>query len=503
MSVSYRLPEYVILFRVHFWLSILITLVIGFLPYQLFYISVFGSALAILAMPVIWILYRAKISEARIFVWAFLIMNVSCTPILLYGLDLFDDWESAFSSLMLGFLLFIVLLSLNQSRHTRELREQAQQIEAASKAKDAFLTTMSHELRTPMHAVVISGTLLQQTKLTPQQSNYVEKLQASAQHMLDLINNILDVSRLNHTKSDIKVQLFTLEDILENLEKLLGDQAREKGLTFTLKSEYPITRSLLGDPIRISQILLNLLDNAVKFTDHGLVSLRIKPMGQWSNRVELQFTVSDTGIGLSIKEQERLFEPFFQANSSISRRYRGTGLGLTISHDLVKHLGGELQVRSKPTQGSSFSFKLILALAEQPTNFSPPAAIQTYQEKRVLLVDDDALNQFFGKELLTVLGVKVELAESGAVALSKLKETRYDLVFMDVSMPDLDGYQTTQLIRHELGLSQLPIVALTAHAISGEQERCLAAGMNDYLAKPFSMQELETMLTRWLITNSN
>ncbi len=503
MSVSYRLPEYVILFRVHFWLSILITLVIGFLPYQLFYISVFGSALAILAMPVIWILYRAKISEARIFVWAFLIMNVSCTPILLYGLDLFDDWESAFSSLMLGFLLFIVLLSLNQSRHTRELREQAQQIEAASKAKDAFLTTMSHELRTPMHAVVISGTLLQQTKLTPQQSNYVEKLQASAQHMLDLINNILDVSRLNHTKSDIKVQLFTLEDILENLEKLLGDQAREKGLTFTLKSEYPIARSLLGDPIRISQILLNLLDNAVKFTDHGLVSLRIKPMGQWSNRVELQFTVSDTGIGLSIKEQERLFEPFFQANSSISRRYRGTGLGLTISHDLVKHLGGELQVRSKPTQGSSFSFKLILALAEQPTNFSPPAAIQTYQEKRVLLVDDDALNQFFGKELLTVLGVKVELAESGAVALSKLKETRYDLVFMDVSMPDLDGYQTTQLIRHELGLSQLPIVALTAHAISGEQERCLAAGMNDYLAKPFSMQELETMLTRWLITNSN
>lgn len=505
MLVAYRLPRYAILFRIHFWLAILTMLIVGFLPYQLFYISVFGGALLVLAIPVIWILHKAKVSEARIFVWAFLIMNVSCIPILLYGLDLFDDWAIAFNSLMLGFLLFIVLLSLNQSRHTRELRDQAQQIEASSKAKDAFLTTMSHELRTPMHAVVISGTLLQQTKLTPQQSDYVEKLQVSAQHMLDLINDILDVSRLNHTKADVKIQAFTLQAILENLEKLLSDQAREKHLDFILNSEYSITTPLLGDPTRLSQILLNLLDNAVKFTDDGLVSLTIKPMGQWLNRVELQFTVADTGIGLSFKEQERLFEPFFQVNSSTSRRYRGTGLGLTISYDLVKHLGGELQVRSKPSQGSSFFFKLMFALAEQqPINsFTQPFTVRNYQEKRVLLVDDDSLNQFFGKELLTVLGVKVDLAESGAVALIKLKETSYDLVFMDVSMPDLDGYQTTQLIRHELEFTELPIVALTAHAISGEHERCLAAGMNDYLAKPFSIQELETMLTRWLIKNDN
>lgn len=504
MSIPYRLPNYINIFRVHFWLSLLTALIVSFLPYQLFYISIFGAALVIIATPVTWTLYKAKVSEARVFIWAFLIMIITCTPILLYGFGFFDDWEVAFNSLMLGFLLFIVLLSLNQSRHTRELREQSQQIEASSKAKDAFLTTMSHELRTPMHAVVISGTLLQQTKLTSQQTSYVEKLQVSAQHMLDLINNILDVSRLQQSKSELKLQTFTLQDILENLEKLLADQARHKGLEFTLNSEYLVTIVLLGDPMRLSQILLNLLDNAVKFTDQGLVSLTIKSIGQWQNRVELQFTVADTGIGLSLKEQERLFEPFFQANSSISRRYRGTGLGLTISHDLVKHLGGDLQVKSKPSQGSTFFFKLMFALAEQPViSFTPPAVIHDYQKKRVLLVDDDPLNQFFGRELLAALGIKVELAESGAAALIKLNEMHYDLVFMDVSMPDLDGYQTTQLIRHELQLTNLPIVALTAHAISGEHERCLAAGMNDYLAKPFSIQELETMLTRWLIKKDN
>lgn len=505
MSISQRLPFWANLFKIHFWLSSLVTVLIYFMPFQLFYPSFFGLALLLLMIPVLWILYRDQVPEAKGFLWAFVVIFVSCIPILLFGLGFLHEDAVPLKILMLGFLLFVVLLSLSQSMRTRELREQAQQIEASSKAKDAFLMIMSHELRTPMHAVVSSGTLLQQTKLTAQQSDYVAKLQASAGHMLSLINNILDVSRLNHTKADVKNQVFTLQAIVENLEKLLSDQAREKGLEFILNSEYSITLPLLDDPIRLSQILLNLLDNAVKFTDEGLVNLTIKPMGQWLNRVELQFTVTDTGIGLSLKEQERLFEPFFQVNSSISRRYRGTGLGLTISYDLVKQLGGELQVRSKPAQGSAFFFKLMFTLAEQQpiSHFIQPLTIRNYQEKRVLLVDDDSLNQFFGKELLMVLGVQVDLAESGAVALVQLKEVRYDLVFMDVSMPDLDGYQTTQLIRHELQLTELPIVALTAHAIFGEHERCLAAGMNDYLAKPFSIQELEIMLARWLIKNDN
>lgn len=501
MSIPCRLTIYANLFKIHFWITVFFILIIHFLNFKIFYPSILGGFLFLLAVPVIFVLYREKIPEARSFVWAFAVILLSCIPIIFYGLGLFKDWVVALNLLMLGFLLFIVLLSLTQSMRTRELRDQAQQIEASSKAKDAFLMTMSHELRTPMHAVVSSGALLRQTRLTAQQNDYVEKLQASAEHMLNLINNILDVSRISHAESEVKSQPFSLQSILESLEKLLGDQARNKGLKFELISDYPINNWLMGDSIRLSQILLNLLDNAVKFTDIGFVKLKIKTVGQWLDKIELEFIVTDTGLGLSLKEQERLFEPFFQANSSINRRHTGTGLGLTISHNLVKRLGGELKVKSKPEQGASFSFRLSFTLAKQEAELLVPSIRITYsyQDKKVLLVDDDLLNQFFGKELLESLGVQVELASSGQEAMIKLKENFYDLIFMDVSMPDLDGYQTTQLIRSELQLRNLPIVALTAHAISGERERCLSAGMDDYLAKPFSIHDLEAMLIRWLL----
>jgi len=500
MSVRERLPKLASLLRVHFWLTLFVLLIIYFIPFGLSIMSALGASLLVITVVILWILYQAKIPEARAIVWAFIVFAISLIPLFLFSFDLFENWFLAFNILMLGFLLFTVLLSLNQSARTRELREQAQRIEATSRAKDAFLMTMSHELRTPMHAVVSGGTLLQQTVLTRQQRDYVEKLQVSAQHMLSLINNILDVAKINHTNPDLKKHSFTLQGILENLEKLLGDHARHKGLSFKVSSDYPIENLLIGDPVSLSQILLNLLDNALKFTDIGSVSLIIKPVGHWLGKVELEFAVTDTGLGLSLKEQERLFEPFFQADSSVNRRYSGTGLGLTISHNLVRHLGGELQVKSKRGQGSCFFFKLVFELEQQPVSFPQvPITIGFYPDKRVLLVDDDPLNQFFGKELLKSLGVEVDLAESGESSLSQLEANNYDLVFMDVSMPGLDGYQTTQRIRQELKRADLVIVALTAHAISGERERCLAAGMNDYLAKPFSIQELDQMLARHLL----
>ncbi|WP_298608380.1 hybrid sensor histidine kinase/response regulator [uncultured Thiothrix sp.] len=502
LYIAERLPVWANLFRIHFWLSFLIMLIIYLLPFQFFFPSFFGLVLLLLVAPVVWILYKNQLPEAMTFVWAFSVILISCMPSFLFGIGVLTEDRVALNISMFGFLLFIVLLSISQSTRTRELRDQAQQSEAANKAKDALLMTMSHELRTPMHAVVSSGTLLRQTQLTVQQSDYVAKLQASAQHMLSLINNILDVSRMTHVQPEVKVQPFSLQAVLENLEKLLGDQARHKGLKFDLVSEYPTHIILMGDSMRLSQVLLNLLDNAVKFTDVGSVSLIIKPIGKWLNKIELGFNVADTGLGLSLKEQERLFEPFFQANSTINRRYKGTGLGLTISYNLVKHLGGQLSVKSRPAQGSSFFFKLSFTIAEQQAETADTQISVTtkhhYQNKMVLLVDDDPLNQFFGQELLNALGVKVKVAASGESTLVKLQADAYDLIFMDVSMPDLDGYQTTQLIRSQLGLHTLPIVALTAHAIAGERERCLAAGMNDYLAKPFSIQELEAMLARWL-----
>lgn len=503
MSISQRLPFWANLFKIHFWLALLLIPLIYFLPFQLFYPSLFGVLLLAISTPVLWILYKAEVAEARNFVWAFALMLVSSIPILLFGAGFLEEDTTALKILMFGFLFFTMILSLNQSTRTRELREQAQQSEASSKAKDALLMTMSHELRTPMHAVVSSGTLLQQTSLTVQQRDYVAKLQASAQHMLRLINNILDASRMSHVKPEVKIQAFNLQDILDSLEKLLGDQARNKGLVFELASDYPTNIVLMGDSMGLSQVLLNLLDNAVKFTDSGSVSLKIKPIGQWLNKIDLSFTVSDTGLGLSLTEQEHLFEPFFQASSNINRRYKGTGLGLTISYHLVRHLGGELQVNSHAAKGSKFFFKLNFGIAAPQETSQVPQPIElnkpNYQNKSVLLIDDDPLNQFFGQELLTVLGVQVEVAASGESSLTKLKFKKYDLVFMDVSMPGLDGYQTTQLIRTELNLLALPIIGLTAHAIGGERERCLAAGMNDYLAKPFSIQELEAMLKQWLL----
>lgn len=348
MDIPKRLPLMANFFRIHFWLTVFIGCIIYILPFGLFFTSSLGLTLLGIATPVLWRLYRANIPEAKSFVWAYIVILASCIPLLLHGVGLIADLVLPLKILLVGFLIFTLLLSLNQSMRTRELREQAQQIEASGKAKDAFLMTMSHELRTPMHAVVSSGTLLQQTQLTEQQANYVAKLQASAQHMLSLINNILDVSRMSHVKPEVHEQAFTLQFLLDNLEKLLGDQARQKGLSFDLVSEYPPQTLLLGDAMSLSQILLNLLDNAVKFTDSGSVSLTIRAVGYWRDKIELKFEVSDTGLGLSLKEQARVFEPFFQANATSNRRYRGTGLGLTISHNLAKHLGGHLELASKP-----------------------------------------------------------------------------------------------------------------------------------------------------------
>jgi signal transduction histidine kinase/CheY-like chemotaxis protein len=505
MNIPERFPNYANLYRINFWLAIFVAIIVYILPFAILYPSILGTLLLFMSIPVIWILYRANVPEARSFVVAFIVVTLSCAPILLYAFGVVHNWTVALAIFMIGFVVFVVLLSLTQSRRTLILRHQAQQIEAASKAKDSLLMTMSHELRTPMHAVVSSGTLLQKTALTKQQSGYVEKLQISAQHMLNLINNILDVSRLSHAQPELQVQPFKLKIIFQNLEKLLNHKAQQKGLNFDLVSDYPEDSLLLGDVTKLSQVLLNLLDNALKFTEQGSISLTVNARGQWLSKIELSFIVADTGIGLSLQEQERLFEPFFQASSSNSRRYSGTGLGLTISHHLVQQLGGELKFKSKQHQGTSFFFNLTFPLAElnAPTHEPAAATSHDYQAQSILLVDDDPLNQFFGKELLTMLGVQVDLASSGSDSLLKLRQAHYDLVFMDISMPDLDGYQTTQLIRHDLGLHTLPIVALTAHALSGERERCLAAGMNDYLAKPFNVQDLDAMLARWLKDNKN
>jgi len=477
-----------------------------FIPYDFMMAGLLALCLLVLVTPVIFILSLRGRREAQNTAWAFIVITLSILPLLLIGIGVIDNWPPAMDLAQVGIMAFMILLSLTQAERTRDLREQSQRAEAASLAKGEFLASMSHEIRTPMNAVINTGTLLQQTNLTAVQRSYIDRLDTAAKHMLHLINDILDLSRLENAQPILEQIPFTLGEILTSLEQLLADHATHKKLSLQFHSLYPQDIALSGDPIRLSQILLNLLNNALKFTEQGQVVLRISatPLAERTPpHVELHFSVTDTGCGLSEQQQQRLFEPFSPINQSRDHRYRGTGLGLSISSKLVAAMGGTLSVESSVGKGSRFFFSVTFArhtaLVPQTTKEPAPQPIALMHDTHILLVDDDELNQFLGQKLLQILGVKVSIAESGAAAIQQVQQHTFDLVFMDVSMPDMNGYETTQHIRQDARFTHLPIIALTAHAIAGERERCLASGMNDYLTKPFQLDQIRQMLHQWRI----
>lgn len=521
MNLPTRLPCMAYLIRWVFWVSLLLIPVAPLVLFADLMQGILGAILLILVSFSTVTLYRRNVSEARSFMWAFLVLLICTIPVILVSLGIIDYWPPTVDLLHVGLLCFAILLSLTQSERIRVLREQGQRAEAVSRAKGEFLTTMSHELRTPMNAVISSSTLLQQTPLTPQQQDYVDRLETSSRHMLNLINDILDLSRIESPQMTLEHCRFTLQDIHLNLHKLLDGQAQRKGIGFLIDSGFPDQTLLVGDPTRLSQVLLNLLDNAIKFTERGQVTLFIREVlpASTAEHVWLHFAVTDTGMGLSPQQQEDLFEPFTQAQSSTTRHYGGTGLGLAISRKLVELMGGSLELESALQKGSRFFFTLEFPLAmPEETYAGHPIASATVVQKyptpderrmggfsltceevsRILLVDDDEMNLFFGREILTMLGAQVTTANSGTAAIHQLHQLCFDLVFMDVSMPEMDGYETTRRIRAEARFTTLPIIALTAHAISGERERCCDAGMNDYLTKPIDLEQLRRLLHHWL-----
>lgn len=432
-------------------------------------------------------------------------------PTLLRGAGLIDNVPLLTDSMYFILLLALILLSLTQAEQVRIKTENAERIAATTQAKDEFLTTMSHELRTPMNAVVNAGRLLQRTPLNNTQNNYVARLNISSQHMLALINDILDLARLDSHLLQLESIPFCLkDDVLIPVEQLLQEHAHKKQLRLIIDNQSQLsTQQLLGDPTRLRQILINLLNNAIKFTEEGEIRLSIHKQIPTDNRYNeqhyhLQFVISDTGIGISPEQQEKLFKPFSQADSSISRQYGGSGLGLAICQKLVQNMGGSLTLESAVNQGSRFFFTI--AFTQQQTSAALSTNTNDPIEKtsasldncRILLVDDDEMNRFFGRELIASLGVNIDVADSGEQALAKLRSQTFDLVFMDVSMPTMDGYETTRRIRHDLQQTHLPVIALTAHAIAGERERCLQAGMNDYLTKPFEIVQLEQAIQNTL-----
>ena len=379
-----------------------------------------------------------------------------------------------------------------------EAREAA--LETA-RLKSQFLANMSHEIRTPMVGVLGSAELLLGDSLPSEQRQFVQIIHSNSQHLLKVINDVLDFSKLEAGKLDLEYQWFDLDRCIDEVTQVMEHQAFEKLIELTVDAKGTVPNRLRGDVYRLKQVLFNLMGNAVKFTPmRGKVSLIISADISQETAV-LKFEVTDTGIGIAQRNHAKLFQAFSQVDASFSRQHEGSGLGLTISKQLVKQMEGRIDFKSIPGKGSSFWFTARFEVGYPEPLAAPVEAIvpinREFQPLMILLVEDNAINQFVMQHHLQRLGHRSEAASTGREALQKLSQNRFDMVLMDCQMPELDGYSTTRIIRRSLAYASLPIIALTAHALAEERQRCLDAGMNDYLSKPVSQVELSQMLQRW------
>ncbi len=472
-----------------------------------------GSALMLVVGVAVWLLVRTLV------VWPLTQFTKQVQAMGAGGVPQYSDLGGTriaeFATLQQRFSQLMGQVAQDQERIAEQnatleqrVADRTKELEAANRAKGEFLARMSHEIRTPMNAVIGLSNLTLRTELDAVQRNYLEKVLGSAQALLGIINDILDFSKIEAGKLSIESIAFDVRASMDNLSSMLGFKASEKGLRLDAVVGPDVPALLMGDAMRLGQVLLNLTGNALKFTEKGGVRVTVDVVSRTDSRVRLRFGVEDSGIGMTPEEVGQLFQSFHQTDGSITRRFGGTGLGLAISKQLVELMGGKVWVESTPGVGSKFLFELEFALATALAIDQRQASVENSPIRRkvdrirgakVLLVEDNAINQLVARSLLEINGVVVDIANNGLEGVEKALKGDYALVLMDIQMPEMDGLTATRQIRATPGFDALPIVAMTANAMATDYQSSIDAGMNDHITKPIDHKQLTATLERWIL----
>lgn len=393
----------------------------------------------------------------------------------------------------------------------QEIQKARELAEKSMKVREIFLANMSHEIRTPMNAVLGFTRLLYETKLSEEQKGFIDAIHFSGENLLVIINDILDLSKIRSGKMLVDICEFNLDELVTGIISILKPKAIEKGLQLCYKISQDLPSIVKGDPVRLNQVLTNLISNAIKFTEKGGVYLDIDATGIEEKEFIIEFSVRDTGIGIPEDKQAIIFENFVQSSSDTARKYGGTGLGLTIVKNLVELQDGKIILVSKPGHGSTFTVHLLFERGEQNKvsisnqSLEMTESFEILRGASVLVAEDNGVNQLLIRKVLEKTGCKIDIAANGLEVLEYIKLKQYDIILMDIQMPEMDGYEATRYIRSQLQspYAKIPIIAMTAHAFGSDVNKSISAGMNDHISKPFKPEILYSKISKYLVKNNN
>lgn len=498
-------------------ICILFSLTVIVFPVNIFtqYIPIFRILTVIFAMYTSYILIVAvvqKIQGARILLAGGVFLFLSIISDVIYQQGLLDHYFFFRSDF--GYIVFICSQSFllmmrytNAFNQTEQLLTSVERAESATQAKSQFLAKMSHEIRTPLNGILGVVQLLGKTKLSQLQKSYLKLVDDSSASLLNIINDILDLSKVEAGKMSLEEKSFNLETLIQGVISLYDAQASQKSVKLSLKYDANLAKFFIGDPYRLNQVLLNLINNAIKFTDHGAVNIHVTGTRLASTRACLEIKVNDSGIGIQPDVLETLFDPFKQADESTTRKYGGTGLGLAISKQIIELMGGSISAQSEPQIGSSFI--VLLSLKRDESLHQEESVVCGYADDavttsakllgHVLVVDDSEINRIIAQHMLEDFGLTVAIAENGQEALDQLQKQTFDLILMDCEMPIMDGYEASRKIRSMQSRDErTPIVALTADAFDENRKKCKEAGMDGFLSKPIMQNVLLDVAQQWI-----